>query len=313
MSNKRISRILGKSDIIISKLGLGTVQFGFDYGFSKKKSQDEVNSILDCAYNNNIIYLDTAREYGESEKMIGNFKSMTNSAFLISTKLQKINESFAKDKNLLQELIMKSIAVSKENLQIESIEMLMLHQSDEFLIENIEFWNIIEKLKKEHVIKTFGVSVYNIEETKYLINNHHQIIDFLQIPYNIFDRRFECIFEQAEKLSISLISRSTYLKGLLTCDINQVPIELSNLLVYKEKFINLCNQCNLTPQEFALLFVLKNPNLTSTIIGVNNIDELKQNIDIFSKFDIDIDCLKKAYEINIQDEFLLDPRKWRNF
>ena len=57
----------------ISKFGLGTVQFGLDYGFTKRKTQDEVNSILKTAVDNDITLIDTAREYGDSEEKIGNF------------------------------------------------------------------------------------------------------------------------------------------------------------------------------------------------------------------------------------------------
>ena len=55
-----IKNKLGKTQYLVSKLALGTVQFGLDYGFSKKKSQYEVDSILDCASRNGINFIDTA-------------------------------------------------------------------------------------------------------------------------------------------------------------------------------------------------------------------------------------------------------------
>ena len=56
------------------KLGLGTVQFGTDYGISNKLGQtsaDEVRKILEFAAGHGIRYLDTAPAYGTSEAVLG--------------------------------------------------------------------------------------------------------------------------------------------------------------------------------------------------------------------------------------------------
>ena len=74
----------------ISKFGLGTVQFGLDYGFTKRKTQDEVNDILQTAVENHITLIDTAREYGDSEDKIGKFMDNYKNNFVVATKLQLI-------------------------------------------------------------------------------------------------------------------------------------------------------------------------------------------------------------------------------
>ena len=58
-----------------SKIGLGTVQFGMDYGISNHKGQsnlDDVLKITNHAYENNILILDTASSYGNAEIILGN-------------------------------------------------------------------------------------------------------------------------------------------------------------------------------------------------------------------------------------------------
>ena len=81
-----------KSNYEISKFGLGTVQFGLDYGFTKRKSQEEVNSILQTAVDNKITLIDTAREYGDSEDKIGNFMKNYKNNFVVATKLRLIDD-----------------------------------------------------------------------------------------------------------------------------------------------------------------------------------------------------------------------------
>ena len=61
---------------MLNKLVLGTAQFGLDYGinnFSGKVKLNEVYKILDFAYENNILTLDTAASYGNAELLIGNY------------------------------------------------------------------------------------------------------------------------------------------------------------------------------------------------------------------------------------------------
>ena len=61
----------------ISKLGLGTVQFGRAYGLKNNiiKKQVEINKILDLLKKNNVSILDTSSNYLDSEKKIGNYKN----------------------------------------------------------------------------------------------------------------------------------------------------------------------------------------------------------------------------------------------
>ena len=69
----------------MSKIALGTVQFGIDYGINSENGQvqpEEVRSILNYAHSQNIDLLDTAPAYGNSEKVLGaanvqNFKVVT--------------------------------------------------------------------------------------------------------------------------------------------------------------------------------------------------------------------------------------------
>ena len=63
------------------KLSLGTAQFGLNYGISNKKGlikKNEVTKILDYCIKNNIRNIDTAKSYGNAEKILGNIKILKN-------------------------------------------------------------------------------------------------------------------------------------------------------------------------------------------------------------------------------------------
>lgn len=297
----------------ISKFGLGTVQFGLDYGFTKRKTQDEVNSILQTANDNGITLIDTAREYGDSEEKIGNFMDNFNSNFVIATKLRLIDDLNNLNYTNLKNNIYNSVEESLDKLQLNKIPILQLHQTVDEIYKNDDFWVVIKQLKEDNLIDLFGVSVYELPETKYMLENQGDSIDFFQIPYNIFDRRFEDIQKQLDENNIGLISRSTFLKGIIPCAIEDVPKGLEEIKPFKEELFKVANECNVSVADLASVFVYYNDFINSTILGVDSPEELESNIKSINRFDkiffenIDFDILR------VNNDYLIDPRKWNNF
>ena len=84
------------------KLVIGTTQFGMHYGIANQKGKvhsSEVSSILDFAYTTNISILDTAKTYGNSEKVIGDYlKTRAKFSWTVITKFNDIDVA-----NLLQD------------------------------------------------------------------------------------------------------------------------------------------------------------------------------------------------------------------
>ena len=302
-----------KSNYEISKFGLGTVQFGLDYGFTKRKTQNEVNDILQTAFNNGITLIDTAREYGDSEDKIGNFMANYKNNFVVATKLRIIDDLDDLNYTNLKNNIYGSVEESLEKLQFNMIPILQLHQTIDELYKNDDFWRVIHQLKEDKLIDLFGVSVYELSETKFITQNYNECVDFFQIPYNVFDRRFDDIQKELDENSIGLVSRSTFLKGVIPCSMDDTPKCLNDIKPFKQKLQDLADECGCSVAELASVFVYYNDYINSTILGVNSPEELESNIKSIDKFDknilknIDFDSLK------IDDDYLTDPRKWDDF
>ena len=297
----------------LSNFGLGTVQFGLDYGFTKRKTQDEVNDILSLALDNGINLIDTAREYGDSEKKIGVFNKEFDNDFIIATKLSLINDLSNLSYSYLKNYIQKSVNDSLSNLNIDYIPILQLHQVDMELYENIDFWSCIGDIKQDKIVNKFGVSVYDTNDTQFLLDNYADIIDYIQIPYNIFDRRFDSIFKCIKSNNIEVISRSTFLKGIIPSSVDNIPSELSDIIPYKLKLESISDNVGVRVDELATLFVYYNQNISSTIFGVNSPEELKNNIDTIKQFDESILNNIDFNEVSISESRLIDTRQWNEF
>lgn len=297
----------------LSNFGLGTVQFGLDYGFTKQKTQEEVNDILNVAVENDITLIDTAREYGDSEKKIGNFIKEFGNDFIIATKLSLIKDLNNLSYSFLNNHINNSINESLSDLNLDKIPILQLHQVDEKLYNVEDFWNCIEDLKQDKSICDFGISVYDPDFTKTIIDIYGNIIDYIQIPYNIFDRRFDCLFDEINKNNIEVISRSTFLKGIIPSQIDDVPNELERIKPYKLKLMDISYEIGVSVAELATLFVYYNENISSTIFGVNSPQELENNLKTIKEFDQEILNNINFDELTIFDVGLIDPRYWNEF
>ncbi|MGE5473226.1 MAG: aldo/keto reductase [Ignavibacteriales bacterium] len=292
----------------ISKIGLGTVQFGLDYGFTKKKTQDEVDEILAFADKNGVTLLDTARSYGDSEEKIGKFISKNSNKFVIATKLEKINYEESQNKNQLKSKVYSSLEKSLHSLNVKSIDILQLHQTEEFVLDNPILWDILAQAKFEKLIKNLGISVYEEKETIKAIESFGSLIDFIQIPYNIFDRRFEKIKEIFVEKGIKTISRSAFLKGVIACKESDLPEELFGLMPYKRALKGYADNLSMRIEELALLYVYNKNFINATILGINSVKELESNLDTIEKHQDK--KIENFSDIEVKDLRLIDPRKW---
>lgn len=284
----------------IKRICLGTVQFGLDYGINNKKGKpkiDEVHKILDYALEKGIEIFDTANAYGDSEERLGEYiqKRKLEKDIKVVSKLKP--NLFQFDKTNIESTVKKEVRKSLSKLKISHLEGYLLHTpSDMYLDGMIE---ILNNIKKEGFIKNIGVSVYEIEDAIEAAKNEK--IDFIQLPYNIFDQRVDKseVYEFAKKNDIKIFARSPFLQGLLNMDLNEVPINLELAKEYMKKLDNIISEFDISKEEAAIMFAFSNKNNDYIVFGIDDIDQLKKNIDIIENLEI-----KKAFVKEIQKNFL---------
>ncbi len=281
------------------KIALGTVQFGIDYGISNINgvpNNDDLKSIFNIAKNSNISILDTANAYGNSEERLGEF---SNNEFQIVTKFSKVNS----EKELLEQL-----NNSLKKLKVDKIYGYLAHNAD-ILIENPNFWNVLQEVKTENKIQKIGFSLYYPEQLHKLLELNC-IPDLIQLPYSILDRKFEDSLSILKHLGTEIHVRSVFLQGLYFMNPNNLP---KNLLSFKstlEEFNSICVEKKVSIAATALNFVISNPNIDIVVIGVENANQLQSNINMISEWETNEDLFSKIKSIKIQEENLLNPANW---
>lgn len=290
-------------------LGLGTAQFGLDYGISNtagRVSQIAVRSILDAAYHCGINILDTAAAYGDSERVLG--ETLTHRKdFNIITKLPALRTSSTVTQDNIRALydtFMKSL----KHLRTDHVYGLLLHSPDDILLTGGErLYDMLNSLKERGFVTKTGISVYSPRQIDTLFQEHH--FDIVQMPVNVLDQRFIASGHCAKLASfhVEIHARSAFLQGLLLMNPEDVPDYFEPIGPILRRYHAFLADNSLTPIEGALGFLRTQKHIDVGIVGVTSVDELRENIKAFNaELPDDVDYSQFA----VDDESMVNPVMW---
>jgi hypothetical protein len=281
---------------------LGTANFNKRYGLIGKNLFSDTKEVLDIAKKKGISTIDFAPKYTRNKKVL---KSIANIKFKIISKLPSIKKiPNNKLKKFINREIKKNLSIFKTN----SIYCILFHDSNDFKIEKSKkALNILYEYKKKNIIKKIGVSVYNPNEIKIILNKFQPYKpDIIQLPFNIFDNRFETsgILKKLKKLKISVHARSIFLKGLVFKDSKNLPKYFNKWKKPISKFQK--NKNDNLIYNICFNYVYMQKNIDKIIVGFKFKNEILNFFNSIKKLNIKI--LKKIKPIN--DEKLVNPSFW---
>lgn len=268
------------------ELCIGTVQFGMDYGINKqnKPTIEESIKILDYATQHGITTIDTAFAYGIAEDILGEFlkrKTIDRDKLFISSKF-KPNDLDNVNKQDYVKVIKSHLDNQLRRLNTNYLDSYMFHSSR--YAYNDAILEALYLVKREGKIKHCGVSVYYPEEAKKCIESPY--VDFIQLPFSIFDQRMSKsgVFDLALKNgSTQIHSRSAFIQGLILMNEKEVPSYLEEAKPIIRKIDELCKKYQISRISLALNFVKQFDAISHLVFGVDNLSQLKENIEIFSE------------------------------
>jgi aryl-alcohol dehydrogenase-like predicted oxidoreductase len=264
-------------------LVLGTAQLGLKYGIANKDGKPNLKGALEIvaeAWGKGIRFFDTARAYGDSERVLGRcFKEILGRKGQVEpaviTKLDpSINLSHA-------DHILKEVETSLENLGVDALWGLMLHR--ESLLDR---WGqplaaAVAKLKHEKKIGYFGVSVYSPERAIQALKMAS--MDFIQLPFNVLDQRplEHGLFELAKKNGKEVFVRSVYLQGLLLLNPDDLPPKMFFAKRALNEFVAVSGQSKIPPRLLAMAFSVQKAPLAHVLVGCETPAQVRENVSLF--------------------------------
>ena len=286
-----------------SKLALGTVQFGLNYGIANASGQislKEGESILDAAKKYGIDTLDTAVAYGNSESTLG---EIGVNDFQIVTKLPEVPKEAESD---LLNWVEIQIQESFQKLNVTEVYGVLLHRPSQLLeAYGPNLFDAMVKLKEKGWVKKIGISIYQPDELDQLCQKFD--FDLIQLPFNIIDKRF-IETEWLKKLKNSNVEihvRSVFLQGLLLMNEKQRPSKFKKWSALWNVWDGWLNKNRLTPLEATIRYVASIQEISKIIIGVDSISQLEEIINAMQGVLPEV-----PDELATNDTALLNPANW---
>lgn len=281
------------------KIALGTVQWGLDYGIANTSgmpSNDELKTIFELAKKAGIVLFDTAVQYGDAEKRVGQFSSPKSK---IITKVG----SFSKGNSLGSQL-----ENSFNNLRRESIYGCLFHNINE-LNEDKGLWKELLAYKKESKINKIGYSLYDPSELLDLLETGF-VPDIIQFPYSILDRKFEPYLELLKEKGVEIHIRSVFLQGLYFKPINELDSKYADLKQSLRAIQHIWKENNLSMLELALCYVIQNKSIDYAVLGAETSHQLTQIINA-SKQKLSQKTIDDIKSIKLENQTMLNPVNWK--
>ena len=288
----------------MSKIALGTVQFGIDYGINSENGQvrpEEVRSILNYAYSQNIDLLDTAPAYGSSEKVLGEANVQN---FKVVTKTRHFDNAEISNDDI--DLLKKDFSCSLVDLRQESFYGVLVHDANDLLKPGSKkLFDQLESLKQAEKIKKIGVSIYDNKQLQSILENFD--IDIVQLPFNILDKRLidSGMLVKLQNRGIEVHARSVFLQGLLLMSNQDRPRKFHRWNALWKTWHEWLNDNQITALEAAIRHAVSMPEISKVLVGVDTKDQLKEIIIASDGILPNIPA-----ELYTNDVNLLNPSNW---
>jgi aryl-alcohol dehydrogenase-like predicted oxidoreductase len=284
-----------------SKLALGTVQFGQSYGVANRDGQtplEEVRQILNLARQSGLDTLDTARAYGNSERVLGECGAQ---GWRIVSKLPARQTTggaahWARD----------CLAQSLNALRVESLDGLLLHQPLLLLgADGTIIYETLLTLKAEGRIRKLGISVYEPAELDALIPRY--AIDLVQLPFNLVDRRMLHTgwLDRLHQAGIEVHARSCFLQGLLLMPQGGRPARFDRWRGLWQAWHDWLAQSGQTPLRACLGYSLAQPQISRVLVGTESAAQLAEILEAAQR-----PALSVPSALTVNDPDLINPSRW---
>ncbi len=287
-------RTLGKTGLQPSVIGLGTWQFGGEWGVNF--SQAEVDAILDAAADCGVNLIDTAECYGPdhlSEKLVGDYLSRRDrSRWIVATKFgHHFNGFMNRDDDFSVAGVQAQLESSLRALRVETIDLYQFHSGSDALFQNEKLWTMLAEQKRAGKIRHLGVSILQKGSELQAREAAKFGAETLQVFYNRLDRRPEQLFfPHARANNLGIIGRVPLASGLLTgkykpgatfaandvrsnFDAEKMKRDLAEMeRLQKEELPSGVPMAN-----WAMAWCLRDPLVSAVICGCKNPEQVKAN------------------------------------
>jgi len=292
-----------KSGLQIPEFGIGTSPFG---GLFAAVSEAEVQEVIDASIQMGLNYFDTAPHYGKgsAEERLGrNITHRPRSTYIVSTKVGRLlvpsqnvdDPGWENSKTEVERVfdfssdgIIRSLTESLERLNMESVDMVFIHDPDGAADQAInEAYPVLEKLRAEGIVKTIGVGITSNEIPTRFINETDIDVVLIALRYTLLDQSAgQELLPAAARKGVSVIAGGVFNSGILTnpqpgATFNYEPAS-AEVLARAAKIEKFFTERGASLAQAALQFPMRHPAISAILVGCRSEYEVRRNVDLYN-------------------------------
>jgi aryl-alcohol dehydrogenase-like predicted oxidoreductase len=300
-------RLLGRSGLRVSPLGLGTMTFGTDWGWGAER--EEARRIFDAYVDRGGNFVDTANEYtnGSAETLLGEFAQAKREQLVLATKYTASrrtgdpNSGGNHRKSMVQ-----SVEASLRRLKTDYLDLLYMHAWDGTTPVE-EILRAMDDLVRAGKLLYVGIS----DAPAWQVARMQTLADLrgwsplvaLQIEYSLVERTVERdLIPMARELGLGVVPWSPLASGVLTGKYTRDDLDLGDgaaaaegsrknvaaangalterALDIADAVAEVAGELRVTPSQVALAWTLRNPGVTAPILGVRTLAQFEDNLGV---------------------------------
>jgi aryl-alcohol dehydrogenase-like predicted oxidoreductase len=290
-------RRFGRTDLMVSEIGHGLWGMSGWSGSDDRVSLETLQKSLEAGCN----FYDSAWAYGggHSDQLLGwLIKDNPQAEIIAASKIPPKNFNWpASPHDKLQDVFPRQHIIDYTERILEGIgrsplDLLQFHVWDDGWADNDEWKQTVTELKNKGLIRFFGLSINRWEPWNGLKAIQSGYVDAVQVIYNIFDQAPEdALFPLCDKMDIGVIARVPLdeggLTGKLTLETRFPKTDWRARYFGPENLPQTVARANalkrnlpdgMSLPEMALRFVLSQKTVSTTIIGMRNLEHLNEDV-----------------------------------
>jgi aryl-alcohol dehydrogenase-like predicted oxidoreductase len=270
-------RKLGRTNLLVSEIGLGALEIGRDWGIgndNSRPSEEDAKELLLRALDIGINFIDTAPAYQLSEERIGKALKGKRNQFYVATKCGEWFDGKESVYDYSSSETRKFIESSLRRLQTDYIDLIQIHSGSAQVVQEGETLRAMEDAQREGKVRFFGISCDKTDAAFAAIENGR--FDAIQVSFNPLFMDMEEVLKIAGERNIGVVIKDCLARGRLSGKSRLFADDKLKKSVGKLE--TLAKDKGMQLSELSLRFVLARAAVSTIIVGTKRIEHLEKNV-----------------------------------
>lgn len=285
-------RTLGRTGLRISVVGVGTWQFGGEWGHDFTAT--EADAILGAAADCGINFIDTAECYGDhlSEQLIGGAIAGRRERWIVATKFgHHFHRRFEREMHFEPDDVVRQLDASLRALRTDYVDLLQCHSAKDHEFDTAGLWETLQREQAKGKVRHLGLSI-SPATNLYQTERARQVgAGAIQVIYNRLQREAaEAVLPACQRDQLGVLARVPLASGFLSGkyrpgatfaadDVREAMMKDKReaWLAEAERVAATEVPAGVPMAQWALAWCLRHPAVTAVIPGCKSPEQVRAN------------------------------------